>query len=93
MTSEINVLLEKLQQAIDQAISDSSRIGAIVAEVRRSGHELCLIVETSATVSPIATNDGAQPAALVADSKLASGSEVELTGEDLAFLREMNIAA
>jgi hypothetical protein len=94
MTSEINVLLEKLQEAIDEAISDSSRIGDIVAEMKRAGHELCLIVETSATISPIATspNGDLQPPAFVPDGQLASGGEIQLTGEDLAFLQEMNIA-
>jgi hypothetical protein len=95
MTSEINVLLMKLQEAIDEAISDSSRIGDIVAEMKRAGHELCLIVETSATISPVATgpNGDLQPPALVAEPQPASVGEVQLTSEDLAFLQEMNIAA
>ncbi len=53
----MNVLLEQLQQAIDEAISDSGRINAIVDEMKRSGFDLCLIVESSAAISPIEDAD------------------------------------
>ena len=49
----MNFLLEKLQEAIDEAISDSGRINAIVAEMKRSGYDLCLILESSVAISPI----------------------------------------
>ena len=49
----MNVLLDRLQQDIDDAISDSDRIGGIVDEMKRSGYDLCLIVQSSAAVSPV----------------------------------------
>lgn len=82
MTSEMNVLLEKLQEAIDQAISDSSRINGIVEEMKRSGYDTCLILESSVAISPI---EGTQPC-------LASTGEIDLTPEDVEFLQELNIA-
>jgi hypothetical protein len=100
MTSEMNVLLERLQEAIDQAISDSGRINSIVDEMKKSGYDVCLIVESSAAISPVAVSpsDDAQPPDSVPDPRLVSNvpsstGEIELTGEDMAFLREMNIAA
>ena len=87
MTSEINDLLNRLQEAIDEAISDSGRIAGIVDEMKRSGHDLCLIVETSAAISPIEATSN------VPSNVSASTGEVQLTAEDLAFLQEMNIAA
>jgi hypothetical protein len=76
MTSEMNVLLEKLQEAIDQAISDSSRINGIVEEMKRSGYDTCLILESSVAISPIEESTG----------------EIELTPADVEFLQELNIA-
>jgi len=100
MTSEMNVLLERLQEAIDQAISDSGRINSIVDEMKKSGYDVCLIVESSAAISPVAVSpiDDTQLPDSVPDPRLVSNvpsatGEMELTGEDMAFLREMNIAA
>jgi len=98
MTSEMNVLLDRLQEAIDEAISDSGRIGSIVDEMRRSGYDLCLIVQSSAAVSPI---DDTQFPDFVPEPRLssnvpsnvsASNAQIQLTAEDLAFLQEMKIA-
>jgi hypothetical protein len=85
MTSEMNVLIEKLQEAIDEAISESGRVSAIVEEMKRSGYDTCLVLESSVAVSPI---EETEPKDFVP----ASTGEIELTGEDLAFLQELNIA-
>jgi hypothetical protein len=93
MTSEMNVLIEQLQEAVDEAISESARITAIVAEIKRSGFDLCLVVESSVAISPI---EGTQPPDSVPDPRLMSNEytstgEIELTAQDLAFLQELNI--
>jgi hypothetical protein len=85
MTSEMNVLLEKLQEAIDQAISDSSRINGIVEEMKRSGYDTCLILESSVAISPIEETS-------VPDPRPVSTGEIELTPADVEFLQELNIA-
>ncbi len=89
MTSEMNVLLEKLQEAIDQAISDSGRINGIVEEMKRAGYDTCLILESSVAISPI--EETAVPDS-VPDPQLASTGEIELTPADVEFLQELNIA-
>jgi hypothetical protein len=93
MTTEMNVLLERLQEAIDEAISDSERVNAIVDEMKRSGYDVCLIVESSAAISPVAvspTEDTRVPDS-VPDPRLASTGEIHLNTDDLAFLRELKI--
>ena len=90
MTSEMNVLLERLQEAIDEAISDSGRINDIVAEMKRSGYDLCLILESSVAISPI---EETQPSDSVPEPRLRLTGEMELTAEDLEFLQELNISA
>jgi hypothetical protein len=105
MTSEMNVLLDRLQEAIDEAISDSDRIGGIVDEMKRSGYDLCLIVQSSAAISPmeaVSPMDDTHFPDFVPEPRLvsnvpsnvsASNGEIQLTGADLAFLQEMKIAA
>jgi hypothetical protein len=100
MTTEMNFLLERLQEAIDQAISDSERVNAIVDEMKKSGYDVCLIVESSAAISPVAVSP-TEPTRVpdsVPDPRLkskvsASTGEIQLTSLDLAFLQELKIAA
>ena len=88
MTSEMNTLLEKLQEAIDEAIAQSARIDAIVAEVKSCGFDLCLVLESSVAISPIEDN----PADAVPEPRLSLG-DMKLTADDVEFLQELNISA
>jgi len=87
MTSEMNLLLEKLQEAIDAAISDSSKISDIVDEMKSYGYNLCLIVESSAAISPIEDTPDSVP-----EPRLASNGEIQLTDQDREFLQGLNIS-
>jgi len=95
MTSEMKTfLLSQLQEAIDEAVSESGRVGDIIAEMRRGGYDLCLVLESTVTISP--TDDqqaDAVPEPRLTSDVAASGGDVNLTDEDLEFLRELNIAA
>jgi hypothetical protein len=90
-------LLGQLQEAIDQAVTESGRIGEIIEEMKRGGYDLCLMLESTVTISP---TEDQQPEA-VPEPRLtlhlpavpASAGEIELTDEDLEFLQELNIAA
>jgi len=81
MTKEMkSFLLAQLQLAIDEAVAESASIGAIVDEMKRSGYDLSLMLETTITISP------------TEDSQPDTVPEPRLTAEDLAFLQELNIA-
>ena len=93
MTSDKkSFLLAQLQDAIDQAVSESGRIGEIVEEMKRCGYDLCLLLESTVTISPTEepTSDAVPEPRLAAEAT-ATG-EFELTDQDLEFLQEMNIA-
>jgi hypothetical protein len=98
MTSEKkSFLLAQLQEAIDEAVSESGRISEIVEEMKRSGYDLCLLLESTVTISPTEDGSGAMPEPRLADT-LESSDEIEVHGDfeltdaDLQFLQEMNIA-
>jgi hypothetical protein len=95
MTSEKkSFLLAQLQKAIDEAISESSRIDDIIAEMKRSGYDLCLMLESTVTIAPSEDRPSdAVPEPRLASNVPASSREIELTDADLEFLQELNIAA
>lgn len=87
MTSEKkSFLLGELQRAIDEAVSESGRVGEIVEEMRRGGFDLYLMLESTVTISPLEGNEPDR-------TEQSPDSGIELTAEDLAFLQELNIAA
>jgi hypothetical protein len=90
MTSEMkSFLIAQLQQAIDEAVSESGRIAELVDEMKLSGYELCLMLESTISISP--SEDFQRDA--IPEPRLASKGEMTLTDEDLKFLQELNIAA
>jgi hypothetical protein len=93
MTSEKkSFLLSQLQEAIDEAVSESGRVSDIVEEMKRSGYDLCLLLESTVTISPMEdtpADDVPQPRM---ESETEQTGEITLTDEDLEFLHEMNIA-
>jgi hypothetical protein len=101
MTSEKkSFLLGQLQEAIDEAVSESGRVGEIVEEMKRSGYDLCLMLESTVTISPLEGGNmdaegkmDAEPEPRAASKVSASNGEITLTAEDLEFLQELNIAA
>jgi hypothetical protein len=94
MTSEKkSFLLAQLQKAIDEAISESTKIGDVIDEMKRCGYDLCLMLESTVTIAP--SED--RPFDVLPEPRLASDvtapTGMELTDEDLEFLQELNIAA
>ena len=95
MTSEKkSFLLAQLQKAIDEAISESPRIGEVIDEMKRSGYDLCLMLESTVTIAPSEDRPfDALPEPRLKSDMSASSGDMELTNEDLEFLQELNIAA
>jgi hypothetical protein len=94
MTSEKkSFLLGQLQEAIDQAVSESGRVGEIIEEMKRSGYDLCLMLESTVTISPIEDRQPeVPPQPRWTSNEPASAGEMNLSIEDLEFLQELNIA-
>jgi hypothetical protein len=95
MTSEKkSFLLAQLQKAIDEAISESNKIGEVIDEMKRSGYDLCLMLESTVTIAPSEDRPfDALPEPRLTSNSSASVGEIALTEDDLEFLQELNIAA
>jgi hypothetical protein len=98
MTSEKKTfLLSQLQVAIDEAVSESGRVTEIVEEMKRAGFDLCLMLESTVTISPTGDQqpeDVPEPRLASDDieTRIASG-DFDFSAEDMEFLQELNIAA
>jgi hypothetical protein len=88
MTSEMQFLLERLQEAIDEAIAESALINDIVSAMKNAGYDMSLVLESSVAISPV---DKTQ-ADTVPEPPLTCTGEMQLTAEDLEFLQELNIS-
>jgi hypothetical protein len=102
MTSEMNTLIGQLQEAIEEAISESGRVNDLIAQMRHCGYDLCLMLESTVTISPTGDrqSDGVPEPRLASkvssnatSDVSASNGEITLTAEDREFLQELNIAA
>ena len=99
MTSEQkSFLLAQLQEAIDEAVSESGRITAIVEEMKLGGYDLCLMLESTVTISPMGDHQSdvvPEPRLELVeqeDAGVTVPADFELTDADREFLQEMNIA-
>jgi hypothetical protein len=97
MTSEMkSFLLCRIQEAIDEAVSESDLVSDIVAEMKEAGYELCIVLQSTVTISPSEElqRDAVPDPRLLTNvsSDVPSNGDIELTGEDLAFLQELNIS-
>ncbi len=93
MTSEKkSFLLGQLQDAIDEAIAESGRIDEIIHEMKRYGFDVCLMLESTVTISPTEDHRDAVPEPRLT-SKPASDGELKLNAADLEFFRDLKIAA
>lgn len=89
MTSEKkSFLLGQLQQAIDEAVAGSGRIGEIVNEMRSYGYDLTLLLESTVTINPINNQESDAP-----EHGHTRSGEIELSDADRDFLRDLRVAA
>ena len=87
-------LLNQLQEAIDQAIAESGRIVEIIDQMKRAGLDVCLLLESTVTISPVGDHQSdSVPEPRLRSNVSASNGEIKLTVQDLEFLQELNIAA
>jgi hypothetical protein len=93
MTSEKkSFLLVQLQEAIDEAVTESSRVREIMEEMKRAGLELCLMLESTVSISPTEDQPDALPEPRLASNPATGNGELKLTAQDLEFLRDLQIA-
>ncbi len=86
MESEMKDLIQELEKAINEAISESDRIADIVGDMKVAGYDVCLLLET--TVALTAMKNAGREAQAADPSDL----EICFTEQDQRFLEDLKIA-
>jgi hypothetical protein len=94
MTSQMKTLFSQMQDAIDDAVSESGRIDEIVAEMKRCGYDLSLILDFTVTISPTGERkwDSDPTRTVIPEPPLASLGGLRLSDADWKFLKDLNIS-
>jgi hypothetical protein len=84
---ELKKLMKELGEAINEAVAESDRISGVMSRIKAGGHDVFLVLE--ATIGFNQREAGPDPARR---TESESSGELEITSQDLKFLRSMRIA-
>ena len=89
MNQKLRKLVQQLGEAIHESVSESSQIAGVVADIRRQGFEVLLMLEATIGLNEIEE----QPEGAVELANADSGDEQgTFTAQDLHFLKSLRIS-
>jgi hypothetical protein len=84
---ELKKLMKELGEAINQAVADSDQISEVMSRIKESGHDVFLVLEATIGFNQ---REGAQEPD--SSKEFTSSGKLEVTSQDLKFLRSIRIA-
>jgi hypothetical protein len=88
-------MMQELGHAINESLSESERIAAAIAEIKRAGYEVFLVLEATIGFNKC-DEEGEEPAVedtpRVISREFAAAGKVKWTSHDQKFLRALKIA-
>jgi len=84
---QLKKLMKELGEAINQAVADSDRISEVMGRIKSSGHDVFLVLEATIGFNQRETRSDSPP-----PSPSQSSGELQITSQDLKFLRSLRIA-
>ena len=90
MNQKLRKLVHQLGEAIHESVSESEQIAGVVADIRRQGFEVLLMLEATIGLNEVEE----QPVGAVDASKAgqADSEEGAFTAQDLHFLKSLRIS-
>lgn len=92
MNQKLRKLVQQLGEAIHESVSESPQIAGVVADIRRQGFEVLLMLEATIGLNEVEE----QPAGAVDPGQSAADAESEdggtFTAQDLHFLKSLRIS-
>jgi hypothetical protein len=86
MNKDIQEILKaRLQEAINQSLSDSPQVGKVLDEIREQGYDVLLYIEATTSIVPKKETDQQKP------SDFTGTTEICFSPEDKQFLKNLNI--
>ncbi len=86
MDQELKKLMKELGEAINQSVAESDQISDVMARIKAGGYDVFLMLE--ATIGFNQREGGGEPPRV---KEYNSSGELEITGQDLKFLRSLRI--
>ena len=87
MDQELKKLMKELGEAINQAVAESDQISEVMSRIKAGGHDVFLVLEATIGFNQReAGPDASSP------KNSSSSGKLEITSQDLKFLRSMRIA-
>ncbi len=80
-------LMKELGEAINQAVAESDRISDVMGRIKASGNDVFLVLEAT-----IGFNHHDRSGEVEPNKNFNSSGELEVTSQDLQFLRSLRIA-
>jgi hypothetical protein len=83
VNEKVKVLLQELGEAINETVTGSQKVEAIMQSIRESGYEVYLMLQANIAVESLEGKAGAE----------GREEEEEFTSDDLRFLKQLKIVS
>lgn len=96
MDEELKKLMRELGEAINETLSDSDRIGAAIAAIRKAGFDTFLVLEATIGFTAISEGAGKETNILQPDPDSPDHQpevKVRWNNQDKRFLKSLNISS
>jgi len=84
---ELKKLMKELGEAINQSVAESDQISDVMGRIKAGGYDVFLVLEAT-----IGFNQRADAAETAWQKQRTSSGELDITSQDLKFLRSLRIA-
>jgi hypothetical protein len=93
LNQKLRKLVQQLGEAIHESVSESPQIAGVVADIRRQGFEVMLMLEATIGLNEVEEEpEGALAAPGSAQEQAEAEEEGTFTAQDLHFLKSLRIS-
>jgi hypothetical protein len=93
LNQKLRKLVQQLGEAIHESVSESSQIAGVVADIRKQGFEVLLMLEATIGLNEVEQQPvGALDAARAASEGAGDDDQGTFTAQDLHFLKSLRIS-
>ena len=87
MDDELKRLMKELGEAINQSVAESDQISDVMSRIKAGGYDVFLVLKAT-----IGFNQRADAGESPRHKQYTSSGELDITSQDLKFLRSLRIA-
>lgn len=92
LNQKLRKLVQQLGEAIHESVSESSQIAGVVADIRKQGYEVLLMLEATIGLNEIEQQPAGALDASSSDQPDQAQDQTSFTPQDLKFLRSLRIS-